>query len=170
MYKSKKNSKAGNKRRAFFFRQVQSILQNESSGNLSSAGFANNGETRLIDEQHNNELLPERIRKWALEHRIKKRALNSLLKILISIGFKNLSPDSRTLLRTPRFVAISQMGSGKFWYNGVRKCLEFMYANLNVDTDVKLNINIDGLPLFESSKITLWPILGNVNGKYIFFN
>lgn len=101
MYKSNKNSKAGNKRRAFFFRRVNSILKNESSENSSSADFAISSEMRSIDDQNKSDL-PERIKNWAIEHRIKKRALNSLLKILISAGFKDLSPDSRTLLRTPR--------------------------------------------------------------------
>lgn len=166
MHGSKKNSSGANRKRAFHFRQVNLILQNERSGNFSPIDAVNNCETSDIDGR-DNEPTPERIRKWAIEHRIKKRALNSLLKLLISSGLKGLSPDSRTLLRTPRSIPISPMGSGQFWYNGIQKCLERMYVNLRENTDVKLNINVDGLPLFKSSKITFWPILGNVNGKYI---
>lgn len=165
MYKSKKNSKVGNRRRAQIFRRVDLILKNESRVNFSSAGCDKSGETKSIDKQQ-CESVPERIKNWAIEHRIQKRALNSLLKILISMGFKNICSDSRTLLRTPRSVPISQMGSGKFWYNGIAKCLNSIYSNVEEDTDVKLNVNIDGLPLFNSSKISFWPILGNVNGMH----
>lgn len=169
MYKSNKNSKAGNKKRALLFRRVNSILKNESIERSSAADLQNESRETSIIVEDNNELVSERIKNWAIEHRITKRALNSLLKILISAGLNGLSSDSRTLLKTPRSVPISQMGSGMFWYNGIQKCLELLYANLNLNTDVKLNINVDGLPLFKSSKTTFWPILGNVNGKYMFF-
>lgn len=166
MNKSNKNSKVGNRRRAFFFRKVESILKNEIAGNSSSANFNDTEHETERETEHESELVAERIKRWALEHRIKKRALNSLLKILTSAGLSGLNVDSRTLLRTPRFIPIHHLAGGKFWHNGIQKCLELMYAKLNADTDVKLNINIDGLPLFKSSKIEFWPILGNVHGKF----
>ena len=49
----------------------------------------------------------------------------------------------------------------KYVYFGLKKSIMNNLVNGNVKTNViSLSINIDGLPLFKSSRMQFWPILG----------
>lgn len=167
----KKKSKIGNKRRVFLYRQTNLALkqmQNENSsnsGNCATGSILTNGDDSCYSFQHSKiELLPEFLKNWALEYRITHRALNSLLKILISVGVPCQAKDSRSLLKTPRTLSIPETSGGKYWYAGIGKNIRLIFAHLNKDMNIKLDFNIDGLPLFKSSKISFWPILAGING------
>lgn len=108
---------------------------------------------------------PKMLKRWAIENNITHRALNDLLKLLVSFGLDFLPMDSRTLLQTPKIVNINEVANGKFWFDGITHNLKRILATINRDMNISLNINIDGLPLFESSKTQMWPILMNVNGN-----
>lgn len=50
----------------------------------------------------------------------------------------------------------------------MKKNLNMIFANLNRDLVIHINFNMDGLPLFNSSKYEFWPILANIFGnRYI---
>lgn len=57
------------------------------------------------------------------------------------------------------------MGNGEFWYGGIKKCLLQSLSNAPTDDIVKLNFNMDGLPINNSSKAEFWPILMTIAGK-----
>lgn len=59
--------------------------------------------------------LQESLRRWALNFNISKRAVNDLLKILISFGMSSLPSDSRSLLSTPRSIKLKSLTNGKIW-------------------------------------------------------
>lgn len=107
----------------------------------------------------------EQLQRWALEYNISKRAVTALLKILISFGMIWLPKDSRSLFETQRQLELKPLTNGKLWYNGVRRNLEMIFANLNINLRISLCINMDGLPLFNSSKYQFWPILARVFGN-----
>lgn len=55
------------------------------------------------------------------------------------------------------------MGSGHYWHNGLKEGLIVYLQNQSVIPDnISLNVNIDGLPVYKSSKHQLWPILCNI--------
>lgn len=69
-----------------------------------------------VHERHDEIFgIRETLRKWALDYNITRRALNALLKILILNGMTTLPNDSRTLLSTPRKIAMIPFENGKFW-------------------------------------------------------
>lgn len=109
------------------------------------------------------------LQKWASEHRISKRAVDSLLGILNSTGTKSLPKNHRTLQGTPIHVPITETAGGKMWYNGLNKCLRDTFSNLDRHLFIKLNFNIDGLPLYNSSKVSFCPILVSIYGIYTMF-
>lgn len=115
-----------------------------------------------------NTSLREELGLWVGKNRIAKRAVNSLLSILSSNGINSLPKDYRTLLRTQTNTEIMQVAGGQFWYNGLAKNLKLIFASLDRNISISLNFNIDGLPLFKSSKRTFWPILGSIHGTQIF--
>lgn len=117
--------------------------------------------------RQSNEVHPieEKLRRWSCENRISKRAVDGLLSVLNSAGMKFLPKNHRTLLKTPTNIEINEVAGGKLWYNGLTKCLINVFSTLNQDITIKLNFNIDGLPIFNSSKMSFYPILASIHGK-----
>ncbi|XP_076080684.1 uncharacterized protein LOC143051667 isoform X1 [Mytilus galloprovincialis] len=107
---------------------------------------------------------------WATENLIKQNALDKLLKILIKNGHKNLPSTARTLLQTKRHID-TQVVSDMEYYNfglekGLKTNLEKYPCELISQVNrVEISLNIDGLPLFKSSKKALWPVLCGINLK-----
>lgn len=104
------------------------------------------------------------IRMWANTHRISKNALNELLPILKSNGISSLPLNYRTLQGTPTNIEIMNAAGGQLWHNGLQNCLEKIFAQLSNDLTISLTFNIDGLPVYKSSRITFWPILASIFG------
>lgn len=117
------------------------------------------------DNSDANDIYRENLRNWAMQFRINHVAINNLLQIINSREGKKILPhDARTLLRTPATVIPVQALSsgGEYWHNGLAKCLSNAFQNLNKPISISLNINIDGLPAYNSSKVSFWPILFNI--------
>lgn len=153
---SKGNSKAKTKNRVFFHRLTNSTVK-DFYNECSTSETVDNANQNLNDEPQS---LRERLREWVLEFYIPHRAVNRLLKIL---NLSDLPLDSRALLKTPRDVVISDVGAGKFWHSGISNNLRQIFANVKLNTNVKLDFNIDGIPLFNSSKQSFWPILACID-------
>ena len=76
---------------------------------------------------------------------------------------EDIPKDSRTLLKTPRLVSSIAKCSGYYVYIGIQKGIQRCLENVNIgtlDPELKLSINIDGLPLCNSSQYQVWPLLG----------
>lgn len=177
MPKVLKNTKLAiqTRNRVRMYRGIRSILTNNSApilniknlkqklrGEISNDNNKPAGSPSLNERLMN---LSNNLKIWAIEKNINKRAVTELLKILRNAGLTALPKDSRSLLETPRVVEITQKANGKYWHNGLVNCLKKTFGNLATNACVKLNISIDGLPLFKSSPLTFWPILANVHGR-----
>ncbi|XP_058128587.1 uncharacterized protein LOC131271210 [Anopheles coustani] len=57
---------------------------------------------------------------------------------------------------------------GRFFYNGVKKCLINRFEHVVVPEIININVSIDGLPLYKGSPSSFWPILVNVHEIPIF--
>lgn len=102
----------------------------------------------------------DKIRKWATSFNISQRAFKSLFEI-VNFEMPGLLP--RTLLRTPANVITHQIGKGRYWHQGLQFCLRNYFFDLNKNMKVSINENMDGLPIFRSSKEEVWPILFNIH-------
>jgi hypothetical protein len=94
-----------------------------------------------------------------------RTALNELLNILRKQGHR-LPKDSRTLLKTPRSINTIQKSGGDYLYLGIESGISKVIAEhpehfRRID-QIKLSFNIDGVPLFKSSSVQLWPILCSI--------
>lgn len=105
-----------------------------------------------------------KLRKWAIGNNISLLALSELLKILKENGHNSLPKDARTLLKTPGNVEIVKMGSGQYWYGGLRKKLTEMCEKKNYSGVLELTLHIDGTPIYKSSKSEFWPVQCDVKG------
>lgn len=103
---------------------------------------------------------------WAAEYNISQNALSALLKILKQKGL-NVPLDARTLMCTERKCNVKNVAGGSYYHFGIRNSVVAELASLDFDlrdlTDsLTLRINIDGLPLFRSTTLSLWPILARI--------
>lgn len=108
----------------------------------------------------------DKLRFWAIHHRISHSAINDLLSILIFGGFAFLPRNSRTFLRTPPKVEITNVTNGQLWFHGIRKCLEITLSKIQNDISATLDFSFDGLPLFKSSNTQFWPMLFSIQGIF----
>lgn len=148
--------------RVALHREVSSILKND----LKQSNEYRFNKTNEIEVQS----FENQLRNWSIEFKITHRAIGALLKILVSTGMWKHTSDSRTLLKTPHSTVISEKAGGKFWYLGIQKNIEWIFSNVNKSICIQLIFNIDGLPLFQSSKSQFWPILARIHGKLKFRN
>lgn len=116
------------------------------------------------DKYSKNENLRASLRKWAMKYNTNHSAIKDLLTIINTrFGKKAFLPgDPRTLLKTPQTVTIAPLLDGEYWHHGLENCLKKAFAKLNKPISISLNTNIDGLPVFKSAKLELWPILFNI--------
>lgn len=75
--------------------------------------------------------------------------------------------DSRTLLKTPIRFVTKPLENGDYCHFGLIKALnEFLeFCPKFSESELKIAFNVDGLPLFHSSSVQLWPILGLIKNK-----
>lgn len=69
------------------------------------------------------------------------------------------------MLATPKEVTVVSIAGGSFYYIGVQNALSNLVkrvpdGSLNDVHELTLHVNVDGIPLFNSIKTTLWPIVG----------
>ena len=108
----------------------------------------------------------ELLRNWALKHNATNSSITDLLTVLRILGL-NLPKDSRTLMKTPRNASskISKISGGEYTFfgvaNGIKKTLEF--ASKPDVEKLELSFNIDGLPIFSSKKLSVWPIQATID-------
>lgn len=126
----------------------------------------------LLISQDNSVLLPlqnnlsAKLQNWAVNYKISHSALTSLLHI-ISPDYPELPLHSRTLLQTPTNMQSKQLENGEYCHIGLANELKnFLTQNTTFSAAVlKIGFNVDGLPLFRSSNIQFWPILGIVKNS-----
>lgn len=120
------------------------------------------------DESIKNLNFRSDLKKWALAHNITHMALKDLMMIVrkrfvgTDASSTILPEDPRTLLQTPPIITIVSLPDGEYWHYGLKKCLEKIFCKVNKPIMISVMINIDGLPLFKSSKTEFWPILFNI--------
>lgn len=142
----------------------------ESSDDENSSNGDMNDDEITEDEDFDqnaftkNEIFRTSLAKWALKFNINHMAMKDLLEIINKRFGKNafLPEDPRTLLKTPQTVTLMPLSDGEYWHHGLDNCLKKTFAKLSGPISISLNINIDGLPIFNSSKVEFWPILFNI--------
>ena len=99
-----------------------------------------------------DDTLAPRLASWSVKNSCTRACVNELLEILRDSGL-NLPKDSITLLRTVRNVPHIDQCGGKYIYFGIEKNIIRIsnYCKLSVQ-NIKMKVNIDGLPLSKSSK------------------
>lgn len=104
---------------------------------------------------------------FIIEYNISHNAANKLLHILRKHSHIELPKDIRSLVHTPKSASINIkcVSGGHYIHFGLSSGLKRSiqtYYNFIKTNEIKLNINIDGLPISKSSNSQLWPIMASL--------
>ncbi|KYN20014.1 hypothetical protein ALC57_07643, partial [Trachymyrmex cornetzi] len=121
------------------------------------------------DNEEFNEIM--QLRQWAMTSNIPHTKLDSLLQILRRRLLPNLPATAKTFLKTnsaeyniKQFYDVNGCSVGEFVYFGIAKHLQrTVNPEIHENETLYLKINIDGLPLFNSSLQQFWPIPGQLH-------
>ena len=121
------------------------------------------------DADDNDSVFQNRLAEWASKFQISHSAIAHLLSILQD-SHTNLPKDPRTLLQTKRDYELRTIEGGSYYHFDMKLSISDALAAVDlpgpVRADLKIiyvQINIDGLPLFKSSNVQFWPILGRID-------
>lgn len=142
--------------------QGSASIQLVSSGDDSSDSEIDDAVSHIIKMDSSERPLGENIGVWAAQLGIARDNVTELLKILREKGV-DVPADARTVLKTPRSVSDSEVSGGRYGYLGIKYGLIRLLGSKpwlfsNIET-IELQCNIDGIPVFKSSSLSLWPIL-----------
>ena len=112
----------------------------------------------------------ERLALWATKFNITHIALCALLIILREHNL-DIPLDTRTLFATPKATEIQKVADGEYYHFGINNmlhlALKLLRNSLKFSPEsiksLTMRINIDGIPLTNSTKTCLWPILALIN-------
>jgi hypothetical protein len=101
--------------------------------------------------------------KWAIQYLITRAAVTALLLILLTYGHA-MPKTASSLLRTPRKITVLKKCGGSYIYFGLASKLKLLLSRLKTTISkssraLNLQFNIDGLPIFKSTSLSMWPIL-----------
>ncbi len=147
-------------------------VQTDSEANCSSAQSVDVDEivpdpywsSDSEDDKINDNFLAEGLGNWANKFFIKHNALDGLLVLLKENGHPNLPVTARTLLQTERNVTIQKKSGMEYVYFPLASQLLKHFKKYPADivretNSLEISLNVDGLPLFKSSGMSLWPVL-----------
>lgn len=135
-------------------------LSSDSDSDNEFCTYNSSGLTEEGASCQSIELVPEQLSSWSTEYNATHSSINALLKIL-KPHIPLLLSDARTLMRTPRQVEVTKCAGGEYLHCGLVKHLQSILESFSFagGQGIEVQFNIDGLPLFKSSKKELWPIL-----------
>lgn len=110
-----------------------------------------------------NVVVREKLMIWAISHKITHYALKDLFTIWNFAITHILPKDPRTFLETPTQISLKKLQNGYYWHNGLVDNLNRVLQKLpDLPSLLSLNVNVDGLPIYNSSRSEFWPILCNI--------
>ena len=137
----------------------------DSENGAETSTDSDNSDDQSASDFDNVPDLIEDLSGWATRNGCTRSALNDLLFILRKQGLR-VPKDARTLLQTPRRVNTIQKLGGDYLYlgieSGILKVISTHLENFRSNNEVILTFNVDGVPLFKSSNVQMWPILCSV--------
>ena len=114
-----------------------------------------------IDSKSKSRSLVGDLAAYAIRWKLGRQACNDLFRVLTNHGIEGLPKDCRSAKHTLRKVDVDSMPpNGNYYHFGLANELT---RNMSFFTEpnsvVRLQFNVDGLPLYKSSPLDFWPIL-----------
>lgn len=129
-------------------------------------GNINPNNISVIGTQYDRDVYILRtLKAWALRG-VSRKKINELLSRLQPL-FPILPKSYKTLLKTPRKVPLKVIGTGKMWYKGIQANIRQKLSDAYImdKGEIVMDVNIDGLNLYNSTDGEFWPILGSFSDE-----
>lgn len=139
---------------------ILEVYNSEMDGETSVNSEMEDSSDTSVYENKDDEFR-ENLREWAVSCNVPHETLKHL-NIVVNKRLPNILPiDPRTLLKTnSQKIIITPVGNGHYWHNGLIAPLKKKLEQVSkIPDQISLMINIDGLPLYKSSRQQVWPIL-----------
>lgn len=85
------------------------------------------------------------------------------------VHYPELSVNAKTLLKTPKSIVVKQLDNGEYCHLGINSGLKNIFSvQYYLNNTLDLSFNFDGVPLFTSNNIQIWPIsclIENIKSK-----
>lgn len=142
----------------------ETINNSYALGNDVAISTENNVED--INVPHKVELT-EKLKQLFLKHHVGRRLGDDLLNVLYEEGLNVPNSTKKLLNRGKKCIVTRTVNPGKYFHFGLKNQVLKLSEFLKDIDVIQLDIGIDGLPLFKSSSVGLWPILGKlINCKF----
>ncbi|MES9903194.1 MAG: hypothetical protein ABW168_11045 [Sedimenticola sp.] len=110
-------------------------------------------------EEDQDTSFKKEIAEWAVNCNV---PLTTLTKLLSILRHKNLDVpvEATTLLQTTKKIHVVNKSGGDYIYFGLESSIKRSLSTFspeNIDL-IELSINIDGLPIYKSNNISVWPV------------
>lgn len=149
------------------------LVISEDIHNFDNSDTSNSSVDKIVDLETNLDVpnLAIQLKHWVVNRDVSDVAVTDLLRILSKYHSDILRIlDCRTLLKTSTPIQIKNIeNGGEFCYLGLLNNLKRIVSQSNgvvIENKLRISFNIDGLPLFKSSAVQLWPILGIVKNLH----
>ncbi len=124
--------------------------------------------TSSESEEDMTSMLKEELSEWASMFHVKHSAIDALLTILKRHGHADLPQTVRTLFdRSNKYEVNTRDGVDIIKLTVSDQLSKHLSRYPTALTEhlqsLDLSLNIDGLPLFKSSNLSLWPVLCSIN-------
>lgn len=134
--------------------QQESELQINIRNKIKVDGCLEDG----LEIKNPHKTLCDKLKNWYITTKPSRKCLRVLLKILNSEGL-NVPLSELNLLGKRECLMVQNVASGRYCHLGINNQLQKISAVLEHYDELFIDINIDGIPLFKSSRAQLWPIL-----------
>lgn len=152
---------------AAFTEEIRSLILNAEDDN--EVVIVQPSTSSSIDVIPNSETAKRALVRWVIESNTPRFHVTHLLKVLVDdFGLDFLPRDARTLLKTPRtVVTLKVIAPGHYYHFGIKRYLNMVLqhkpALLASVSELKLIVNVDGVPLAKSSANCFWSILCRIS-------
>lgn len=125
-------------------------------------------DNKSLKEESGNLSISQKLIKWNAKHRPSRNCVKDLIQILreeniVVTPFYKFDCSDRPI--------VEDVAGGSYIHIGMPRNLKRIADVIKLPDDIIIDVNVDGLPLFKSSKVQLWPILirlTNVEERPIF--
>ena len=126
-------------------------------------GEDSSGDEECIEAEDATMNLRSQLAQWKLRYGVTDAAMNGLLAILKPFH-PRLPKDSRTIVPPPKNVLMKAISGGTYHHFGFLSALRSALRDCDVSHSptLEVQLGIDGLPVYKSNNMHLWPILGRV--------
>jgi len=117
--------------------------------------------------------IPDQLRAWAIKNKITHVAFSELLLIQRQIpSLQNLPKCLRSFLNTQRKTVLRDINPGKYYHFGLENGIVSMLEKIDLSnmSAINIGINIEGLPLSDSSLSQVYLILYLITNVNILFS